>query len=299
MSRGAKAISGVVALLAMGGMCCTSAAGDPRYLDGQIIVDPDNPAWLARYAVGGDQVPFFMAGPGDPEGFLYRGSRITDGTRDGDQVGWTNGSGVTNNGVSGGTWDLVMSGVEPKVFGPTLSAPADLATVVEIGMSSTDTNTSGKFFWKVEGDADFSAQRSQAFTILSDGQIHSYRLDLSRNSDWTDTITGLRLDPVASSHGGDVAIDFVRLHAFLRLGDVNLDGGLNGLDVGPFVTVLLDGLYQVEADMNLDGDVNGLDVDPFVATVVGGGTQPVTEPSTLLLCIITLGLFGGWRKWGG
>ena len=51
--------------------------------------------------------------------------------------------------------------------------------------------------------------------------------------------------------------------------------------------------------MNLDGDVNGLDVDPFVATVVGGGTQPVTEPSTLLLCIITLGLFGGWRKWGG
>ena len=129
-----------------------------------------------------------------------------------------------------------MSGIDPELFGPTFSSPADLATVVEIGMSSTDTNTSGKFFWTVEGDADFSEQRSQAFTILSDGQIHSYRLDLSHDSDWTDTITGLRLDPVASSHGGDVAIDFVRLLALLRLGDVNLDGGLNGLDVGPFVT---------------------------------------------------------------
>ena len=206
---------------------------------------------------------------------------------------------MTNNGVSGGTWDLVMSGVDPKVFGPTLSAPADLATVVEIGMSSTNTNTSGKFFWTVEGDADFSAQRSQAFTILSDGQIHSYRFDLSHDSDWTDTITGLRLDPVASSHGGDVSIDFVRLLALLPLGDVNLDGELNGLDVEPFVDVLLGGLYQHAADMNGDGHVNGLDVDPFVAAVLGSGGAGtaagtvVPEPSTSALvaaafCFIVL-----------
>jgi hypothetical protein len=33
-----------------------------------------------------DSGPFFMCGPGDPEGFLYRGSRRADGTRDGDQL---------------------------------------------------------------------------------------------------------------------------------------------------------------------------------------------------------------------
>jgi len=54
-------------------------AGVP--LEGQIIVDPENPRWL-KYQGGG---PFFLAGPGDPEGFLYRGSRNADGTRDGDQ----------------------------------------------------------------------------------------------------------------------------------------------------------------------------------------------------------------------
>jgi hypothetical protein len=70
------------------------------------------------------------------------------------------------------------------------------------------------------------------------------------------------------------------------LGDVNLDGVVNGLDVDPFVDVLLNGPYQVEADMNADGDVNGLDVDPFVAVVVGGGLTAVPEPATLALLAV-------------
>ena len=63
--------------------------------------------------------------------------------------------------------------------------------------------------------------------------------------------------------------------------------------------VLLASRFDVAADMNEDGVVNGLDVDPFVAAVVGGGTQAVPEPSTLLLCLVALGVVGGWRKWGG
>jgi hypothetical protein len=83
----------------------------------------------------------------------------------------------------------------------------------------------------------------------------------------------------------------------LSLGDVNGDGTVNGLDVDPFVDVLLNGPYQAAADMNEDGEVNGLDVDPFVAAVVGGGVAAVPEPSTLLLCLIALGLVTGRRKW--
>jgi hypothetical protein len=74
------------------------------------------------------------------------------------------------------------------------------------------------------------------------------------------------------------------------LGDVNMDGEVNGLDVDPFVDVLLNGPYQVEADMNKDNEVNGLDVDPFVAAVVGGGVQAVPEPATLALA--GMGLLG-------
>jgi hypothetical protein len=83
------------------------------------------------------------------------------------------------------------------------------------------------------------------------------------------------------------------------LGDVNLDGEVNGLDVDPFVGRVTSGDYQREADMNVDGAVNGLDVDPFVAAVVGGGVQAVPEPTALILVVIALGVVGGWRKWGG
>ena len=55
---------------------------------GQIITDPENPSWLVyNMDANGDGRldPYFMCGPGDPEGFLYRGKRNPDGTRDGDQ----------------------------------------------------------------------------------------------------------------------------------------------------------------------------------------------------------------------
>lgn len=54
------------------------------------------------------------------------------------------------------------------------------------------------------------------------------------------------------------------------LGDVNLDGAVNLLDVAPFIDRLGTGTYQAEADVNGDGVVNLLDVDPFISQVSGG-----------------------------
>ena len=53
---------------------------------GPIVRDPEHPAWF-KHKDGG---PFYMCGPGDPEGFLYRGKRRADGTRDGDQMALIN-----------------------------------------------------------------------------------------------------------------------------------------------------------------------------------------------------------------
>jgi hypothetical protein len=57
-----------------GGGACTPAP--------DIVVQPSN----RRFFFHSDGSPFFVCGPGDPEGFLYRGTRNADGTRTGDQM---------------------------------------------------------------------------------------------------------------------------------------------------------------------------------------------------------------------
>lgn len=53
------------------------------------------------------------------------------------------------------------------------------------------------------------------------------------------------------------------------LGDANMDGAVNLLDVASFVQQIGSGSYSVESDANKDGVVNLLDVGPFVAALSG------------------------------
>ncbi len=55
----------------------------------------------------------------------------------------------------------------------------------------------------------------------------------------------------------------------LLLGDVNGDGDVDLLDVGPFIELISNGEFQTEGDINQDGKVNLLDVGPFVELLAG------------------------------
>lgn len=62
----------VLITLTIGTGCSTDNARD--YLPGQIILDPDHPDRLVYNRDAdrdGKLDPFFMCGPGGPEGFLY------------------------------------------------------------------------------------------------------------------------------------------------------------------------------------------------------------------------------------
>ncbi len=69
---------------------------------------------------------------------------------------------------------------------------------------------------------------------------------------------------IPMSVGGSMDSDMV------LLGDVNLDGVVDLLDVQPFVSLVTTGGFQVEADINMDGFVDLLDVQPFVQILTGG-----------------------------
>lgn len=54
------------------------------------------------------------------------------------------------------------------------------------------------------------------------------------------------------------------------LGDVNGDGVVTLLDVGPFVSLITNQILQCEGDINEDGIVDLLDIAPFVSILTGG-----------------------------
>ena len=51
------------------------------------------------------------------------------------------------------------------------------------------------------------------------------------------------------------------------LGDINNDGTVDFLDVGPFVNLLLRGSYSANADFDRNGIVDFQDIAPFVNTL--------------------------------
>lgn len=67
--------------VALGVLLALAVGASAQVLPGQLVRDPDHPQWLMR--AGGEHV--FLSGPGDPESFFFRGTRLPDGTRDGDQ----------------------------------------------------------------------------------------------------------------------------------------------------------------------------------------------------------------------
>ena len=79
MGKLACSVSGLGVLF---GLVLFAAGASAQPIPGQIIVDPDHPQHLIRQDGG----PVYISGPGDPENFLFRGTRNADGTRDGDQL---------------------------------------------------------------------------------------------------------------------------------------------------------------------------------------------------------------------
>lgn len=93
------------------------------------------------------------------------------------------------------------------------------------------------------------------------GYNFSFVSAISPNGEWFAGWGGT--SPVAANQSW-----VVRVQSFL-LGDVNMDGSVDLLDVGPFVDQIASGEFLAEADINGDGAVDLLDVQGFVDLLSG------------------------------
>ena len=65
----------------------------------------------------------------------------------------------------------------------------------------------------------------------------------------------------------DAVINLELAIADAILGDINNDGTIDFLDIGPFVNLLLRGSYSANADFDRNGIVDFQDIAPFVNTL--------------------------------
>lgn len=176
---------------------------------------------------GSDGSTFYVANAINAS--ISRLELLSDGTLElQTQIAAAGVSGFANGGTTG-----------PEVFGTT------------DGFIDLDVTADGKYLYQLQG--------------LS-GAISAYVINDDNSLTLVQEATGFL--PEIDTQG---LVTFHRSEfgdgagiASLLLGDVNLDGVVDFLDISPFISLLSTGEFQAEADINQDETVNFLDISPFI-----------------------------------
>ena len=125
-------------------------------------------------------------------------------------------------------------------------------------------------------DFDVGEQFQVGTQVIGSGDVTTTDVaDLTRDPIIVPANTPITFSPIAATSGGPSSIGLQEIILHVKtdteplLGDVNMDGSVDLLDVAPFVQLLTNGQFQIEADVNQDGEVDLLDVGPFVDLITG------------------------------
>jgi len=186
-------------------------------MSGQIVVDYRDPSWF-RYHEGGS---FFLCAPGNPEGFLYRGTINPNGTRNGDQVGLLTKLAPTGaNGiyrfehhkhliwVVAEEYDEVWSTAEASQLSQIIRAADDHNHPIAVHQSSglsfdfpTDPNVDQFAIQHDETNSD--SVNADMVTAWNDA-AGRYNLNLSEAHDWGTGVVARRNGWAAAMGGANV-----------------------------------------------------------------------------------------------
>ena len=167
-----------------------------------------------------------------------------------DLVGFTNSPFVdVVTFLNDGNGNLAETSRFPGGRGPTFVSTGDFNDDGYADILTIDNSRACSIYLN---DGSGSVLNSRTHAIQSSG-VNFVLMDLNQDNtdDWL----------IAQSASGCIT---KMISECPVLGDVNLDGGVNLLDVSPFVELVSSQGFQLEADINQDGAVNLFDVLPFV-----------------------------------
>ncbi len=135
-----------------------------------------------------------------------------------DLEGWT-----LTKSLTGQVEDSILT-LEIQDPDPFMTSLANLKinaqekTQIWVNMKNGTNTTSGRLYWLRDTDAAFSPENSLSFDILpEDTAFTTYNIDLKDHTNWSGTITRLRLDPSNDADTGTIRIDFIKAMKDLTL----------------------------------------------------------------------------------
>ena len=177
--------------------------------------------------------------------------------------------GINNPSIGNGTFDLIGNGGESSDLNPgetvTITFDQDVQfTAIELeSVGAADifnVLVDGELVLGTMGDdgvldglgglTDLTIEAGTEVTFAVDGVL--------------ETATG---GPATSLRIVTFTVDIIESE--ILLGDVNLDGEIDFLDIVPFINLVTGGGFQAEADIDPNGIIDFLDIVPFINILTG------------------------------
>ena len=214
---------------------------------------------LYKYNIDGDGGNFgdSVSGAGDVNG---------DGIPDLIVGAWrddNNGSASVFSGSDGSVLYTFNGDSTHELFGLSVSGAGDVngdgrADLIVGGSNSARvlSGSDGSVLYNFDGD---SAGDNYGFSVSGAGDLNGDGID--------DFIVGARFG--GANDGGYARVFVSQITPNCLLGDMDLSGTIDFLDIQPFIAVLSGGTNQCEADCDQSGMVDFLDIQPFIAILSG------------------------------
>ena len=243
-----------------------SDSGSARVLsgaDGSVLYNFDGDS-------AGDFFGWSVSGAGDVNGDGFD-DLIVGALNDGNN-GANSGSARVFSGADGNVLYNFVGDSDGDNFGESVSGAGDVngdgfADLI-VGASDDDNNGLGSGSARVLSGADGSV----LYNFDGDSSGNSFGQSVSSAGDingdgLADFIVGGEFR--GANDGGYARVFVSQITPAFLLGDCNLNGVVDFLDINPFIEILAADTFLDQADCNQDGVVNFLDVAPFINILSG------------------------------